>query len=197
LEGEDEMAETQATTGSKAAKPAAGKPATEPKVTTIVVKFPVSADAERAFRALNKTLRDEDKAIYQGAVVSRREDGELRIKDMRDLGLTNIIVDAADATMSIGLGSLGLLLGIAGAGLNVLVSTVRLAKNSAGQVVGLASETLAYPRRKMLCAYEAGPEVVKASKGLAPGETAIVVTADEKTALDLAADLKNSGGEVV
>ena len=191
------MAEAQATTKAAAAKPAVNKAAVKPDVSTIVVKFPRSADANKAFRTLNKTLRDENKTIHQGAVVSRKENGELRVRDMRDLGLVDLMVDAANATISVGLGGLGLLVGVASAGLKILFDTARLAKNSAGQVVTVAGETLAYPSRKLLGAYEAGPEIVKASRDLAPGETAIVVTADAKTAHALAADLEQGGGKVV
>jgi hypothetical protein len=190
------MSETQVSTKPKATR-SSSKAAAEPRVDTIVVKFPSSSDAEKAMRTLNRTLRDEEKTIYQGALVSRKADGELRIRDISEVGLGSIAVDAADATLSIGMGGIGLLLGAATAGLKVLFDTARLAKVSAGQVMNLASETLTYPTRKLLGAWEAAPEVLKATKSLDRGEIAIVVTADEKTARELAADLEKQGGEVV
>lgn len=186
------MAETQTTTKRKSA---AGKPVVEgPVATTIVAKFEDAADAEKALRTLNKTLRDEEKTIYQGAIVSREEDGEVHIKDMRDLGLADIIIDAADATIGIGLSGMGLLVGMATAGLDLMFDTIRVVRNSAGQVIGVTAEALAYPNRKLLKSYQPGSEILKAGDGLQPGDTAIVVTADEATASELATDLARKGG---
>ena len=130
-------------------------------------------------------------------MVSLREDGKLKFKDMRDFGLTDIFVDAADTTISIGLGGLGLMMGVATAGLNFVFDSLRLVRNNAGQVIGLAGEVLAYPNRKLMSAYEPGAEMRKLSKNLEPGETAVVVTADPNTAADLATDLARSGGKLL
>jgi len=186
------MAETKTST-MPGAKAATGEEA----ITTVVAKFDERADAERALRALNRILRDEEKMIYQGAVVTRRDDGELRVSDMRDLGLADIIMDTADATLRIGLGGIGLVTGAFMAGLNVAVDMVRYVRNSAEQILNVVGESLSYPERMLLSSYEPGEEITLPATGLAPGESAIVVKADQKTALDLAADLKRSGGELL
>ena len=162
----------------------------EAAIQTVVAKFDDPGDAEKA-------LRDEDKLIYEGGVVALDKDGELEFKDMRDIGLADIFVDAADTTISIGLGGLGLLMGVATAGLNFVFDSFRLVKNNAGQVVGLAGAVLAYPNRKLLSSYQPGTEIRKLSKSLKPGETAVVVTADPDTAATLATDLARSGGELL
>ena len=166
-------------------------------IQTVVAKFEDPADAEKALRKVTKALRDEDKLIYEGGVVSLREDGKLKFKDMRDFGMTDIFVDAADTTISIGLGGLGLMMGVATAGLNFVFDSLRLVRNNAGQVIGLAGAVLAYPNRKLMSAYEPGAEMLKLSKNLEPGETAVVVTADPDTAANLATDLARSGGELL
>jgi hypothetical protein len=166
-------------------------------IQTVVAKFENPADAEKALRKVTKALRDEDKLIYEGGMVALDRDGELEFMDMRDIGLADIIVDAADTTISIGLGGLGLLMGVATAGLNFVFDSLRLVKNNAGQVIGLAGEVLAYPNRKLLSNYRPGAETLKLSKSLKPGETAVVVTADPDTAATLATDLARSGGELL
>jgi hypothetical protein len=166
-------------------------------IQTVMAKFEDPADAEKALRKVTKALRDEDKLIYEGGVVSLREDGKLKFKDMRDFGLTEILVDAADTTISIGVGGLGLMMGVATAGLKFVFDSLRLVRNNAGQVIGLAGEVMAYPNRKLMSAYEPGAEMVKLSKNLEPGETAVVVTADPDTAAGLATDLARSGGKLL
>ena len=69
-------------------------------IQTVVAKFEDPADAEKALRKVTKALRDEDKLIYEGGVVSLREDGKLKFKDMRDFGMTDIFVDAGDVVGS-------------------------------------------------------------------------------------------------
>jgi uncharacterized membrane protein len=192
------MTEKQSAAKPAAAKPAAGNPeAQEPVATTVVARFDDPADAQKAFRTLSKTLRNEGRTIYEGAVVSRKDSGEVRIKDMRDLGLSDIILDATDATIQIGVGGLGLLLGMAKAGAGVMVDSIRLVRDSAGRVIGVTAEALSYPGRKLLSAYEPGAEIARASTGLKPGDTAIIVTADQATAAELATDLAQSGGKLL
>jgi hypothetical protein len=169
----------------------------EAAIQTVVAKFDDSYDAEKALRKVTKALRDQDKLIYEGGVVALDEGGELEFKDMRDIGLTDIIVDAADTTISVGLGGLGLVMGVAMAGLNFVFDSLRLVKNNAGQVIGLAGEVLAYPNRKLLSSYRPGAETLKLSKSLKPGETAVVVTADPDTAANLATELARSGGQLL
>jgi len=170
---------------------------TEAAIQTVVAKFDDQADAEKALRKVTKALRDEDKLIYEGGIVALDKDGDLDFKDMRDIGLGDIIVDAADTTLSIGLGGLGLLMGVATAGLNFVFDSLRLVRNSASQVIGLAGEVMSYPNRQLLSKYQPGTEVRKLSKSLQPGETAVVVTADPDTAAMLATDLARSGGELL
>jgi hypothetical protein len=169
----------------------------EAAIQTVVAKFDDPADAEKALRKVTKALRDDDKLIYEGAVVTLDKNGEARVKDIKDIGLSDLIVEAADTTISIGIGGLGLLMGVATAGLNFVFDSMRLVRNNAGQVVGLAGNVLAYPNRMLMSAYQPGAEAIKVSKNLAAGETAVVVTADPDTAAELATSLARSGGELL
>ena len=97
-------------------------------------------------RKVSRALRDDDKTIYEGAVVTLDRRGDVEVKDMKEIGLRDIIVDAADTTLSIGIGGLGLLMGVATAGVKFVFDSVRLVTNNAGQVIGLAGEVLSYPK---------------------------------------------------
>ncbi len=165
--------------------------------TTVAAKFDDSRAAEKALRKVNRTLRDEDKTIYEGAVVTLDRRGDLEIKDMKDIGLRDILVDAADTTISIGIGGIGLLMGVATAGAKFVLDSVRLVTNNAGQVIGLTGEVLSYPSRMMMSDYAAGREVVKIGESLEAGEVAVVITADPGTAAGLATDLARSGGRLL
>ena len=81
--------------------------------TTVAAKFDDSHAADKALRKVNRTLRDEDKTIYEGAVVTLDRRGDLEIKDMKDVGLGDVIVHATNTTISIDVGGIGLLMGIA------------------------------------------------------------------------------------
>lgn len=163
----------------------------------VVARFDDPKQAEDALRAMNKALRDESKTISQGAVVSLRRNGSLRVRDFRDMGLGDLVMSAADLTIDVGAQSAKIALTALLVGAGLLLDGLRLVKNSAGRAVGLAGVTLSLPSRRALDDFAAGDELQSLSVSLEPGDTAVVVVADNETAAELATKLVHSGGTLV
>lgn len=164
---------------------------------TVVARFGDPKQAEDALRVMNKALRDESKTISQGAVVSLRRSGSLRVRDFRDMGLGDLAVSAADLTIDVGVQGAKMALTALLVGAGLFVDGLRLVKNSAGRAVGLAGVTLSLPSRRALDDFAAGDELQSLSVSLEPGDTAVVVVADSETAAELATKLVHSGGTLV
>jgi hypothetical protein len=163
----------------------------------VVARFDDPKEAEDALRIMNKALRDESKTIYQGALVSLRRNGSLRVRDFKDIGLGDLVMSTADLTVDVGVQSAKIALTALLVGAGLLLDGLRLVKNSASRAIGLAGVTLSLPSRRDLADFTSGDELQSLSVGLEPGDTAVVVVADHDTAGELATKLAQSGGTLV
>jgi hypothetical protein len=167
----------------------------QPRV--VVARFDDPKQAEDALRVMNKALRDESKTIYQGALVSLRRNGSLRVRDFMDMGVGDMVLSAADLTIDLGVESAKIALTALLVGAGLFWDGLRLVKDSASRAVGLAGVTLSLPSRRDLADFTSGDELQSLSVGLEPGDTAVVVVADQDTAGELATKLAQSGGTLV
>ncbi|MEA3335167.1 MAG: hypothetical protein U9R25_04605 [Chloroflexota bacterium] len=170
------------------------EPASEPEM--IVVRFTDEKDAEDAIHIVNKALRKRNETIYQGALVTRGEDNELHVRDLRDMGLFDIITGTVGLTFDLGRGGLHLMLSAAMASLGFFVGGWRLLRNTASRSATLVGSTWTIPKRRQLESFEAGDALESSDAGLEPGTSAVVIVADHETASELATDLVRSGGEI-
>ena len=175
---------------------AASQQETPPGVDTIVVKFDDDLAAARAVRVINKALRKRKDTIYQGAVVSRKNEDDYEVEDMRDMGLSDVITGTAGIGIALGRDGFKLVWSAARSGLNLISSGFRLLRRTALASMGLAGATWTIPSRRRLDDYdEAGAQ--STATALEPGSSAVVIVADRETAAELATDLVRSGGELV
>lgn len=163
----------------------------------VVARFDDAKQAEDALRVINKALRDESKTISQGALVSLRRNGSLRVRDFRDMGLGDMVMSAADLTIDVGVQSAKIALTALLVGAGLFLDGLRLVKNSADRAIGLAGVTLSLPSRRDLDDFAAGDELQSLSVSLERGDTAVVVVAEPDTAGELATKLAQSGGTLV
>ncbi len=162
---------------------------------TIIIKFDDEIEAARAVRVLNKALRRRHDTIYQGALVSREEDEQLVVEDLRDLGFADLITGTAAIGYDLGRDSLRLARTSAAVGFGLLRDSARLLQRTALRAMGVGGSTLTLPTRRGLDSFQAA-EGLGTAVILEEGETAVVVVADHETAAELMTDLVRSGGEI-
>jgi hypothetical protein len=168
----------------------------ENEAEVLMVTFDDETAAREAVRVLNKALRNSDRTIYQGALISRMEDNELRIRDLRDLGLTDVIKGTFDLTFETGRTGLKLSWAVVSTGIGVVIGTARLAKDALSGVMSLVSSVLSMPSRRHLDRYDASEQIQETSETVEPGTTTLVILGTPETVKDLATDLARSGGRI-
>lgn len=164
---------------------------------TLVVTFEKRKDAEEAIRVVNKALRKRHDTIYQGAFVSLDEDRKVKIKDLHDTGLTDVISGGVGFVFDTGLDGFQLLWSALGAGVVFFGGGWRLLRSTVRRGSALAGTTWTIPRRRRLEPFGTEGHMEPTSVDLAPGGSAVVIVADHETAAKLATDLVNRGGEIV
>lgn len=150
--------------------------------------------ARNAVRILNKALRSEQRTIYQGALLSRGKDNALTIRDLRDMGLGELITGTADLTLDTSRTGLKLTWAVVSTGVGVVVGVGRLAKNTFDRAMGLLGSFFSIPSRRRLERFDAGMQVQELGVQLPEGKTAVIIIADHETAAELTTDLVRSGG---
>ncbi|MFN2137753.1 MAG: hypothetical protein ACK2UK_17470 [Candidatus Promineifilaceae bacterium] len=193
----DDAAEAVAEIIEEVQEAAAESEAAAAEPETIVVTFENELDAERAVRVINKALRRREDSIYQGAMVQRRGEDELKVEDLRDMGLGDVITGTAGIVIDFGRDGARLAWSLVTSGTSLVAAGFRLLRKTALQTANLAGSTRTIPQRRHLEMF-LGDEALQAEmSGLEPGETAVVIVADHDTASELVTDLVRSGGELV
>jgi hypothetical protein len=162
----------------------------------LVVKFGNEIDAARAVRVINKALRDRQDTIYQGAMISREENDELKVEDLSDMGLSDVITGTAALGFDLGRDGVRLVWTAATTAAALVTAGFKLLQRTALMASGLAGATRTIPQRRRMEALFDEDDLQETAIDLQPGETAVVLVADFDTASDLAADLVRSGGEL-
>lgn len=162
----------------------------------LVVTFDDEQAAQDAVRVLNQALRDNRQTIYQGALLSRAADDTLRIRDLREMGLGDLITGTAGLTIDTGRAGLKLTWAAVSTGVAVVVGGFRLARDTVGRAGGLAGSMLSIPSRRRLDRFDPDEQVQQRGEGLEAGKTAVVILANHETAAELATDLVRSGGRI-
>jgi hypothetical protein len=174
--------------------PEAGAFASTPD--TIVVTFADELAAERAVRIVNRALRMRKDTIYQGAMIHRLGENELKVEDLRDMGLADVITGSAGIVFDLGRDGVRLAWSLVTAGTSFIAAGFRLLRKTALQTVNLAGSTRTIPQRRELDQFYSEEELQTETTRLEPGTTAVVIVADHETASELATDLVRSGGEL-
>jgi hypothetical protein len=150
--------------------------------------------AQNGVRILNKALRSEHRTIYQGALLSRDKDNALTIRDLRDMGLGELITGTADLTLDTSRSGLKLTWAVVSTGVGVVVGAGRLAKNTFNRAMGLLGSFFSIPSRRRLERFNPDAQVQELGLQLPEGKTAVIIVADHETAAELTTDLVRSGG---
>ena len=165
---------------------------------TLVVTFKTRQEAEEALRVVNKALRDRKKSIYQGALVSRPEEGEeISVFDLHDTGLREIVKGSFSVAYDTTRDGFRLVWSTLGAGVFFFTGGWRLVRSVTRRSLALAGSTWTIPRRRRLDTFGSGGQVEPTGVTVEPGGSAVVILADHDTASQLATDLARSGGEIV
>ena len=152
----------------------------------IVARFDNRSEAQRALKTLNKTLKNQNAAIDQGALVTRALDGILEIEKLNDNTLTNLVTDAFNLTTYVVVGSTKIVAGAVGASFGLLSS-------SFGRATALASSVAAVTVNRART-FAGGDKPLRRIGGtLEPGAAAVMVVVDSAHAEQVAAIL--NGGE--
>lgn len=168
----------------------------ENEAEVLVVTFDSEEAARSAVRVLNQALRDEDRTIYQGALLSRAADNELRIRDLRDMGLGDLITGTAGLTIDTGRSGLKLTWAAVSTGVGVVIGGLRLARNTIDRAAGLLGSFWSIPSRRRLDRFDPDEQVQERGQDLEAGKTAVVILASHETAAELATKLARSGGRL-
>ena len=164
---------------------------------TLVVTFEKEKDAQEAIRVINKALRKRHGSIYQGALVSQDEENEVKIQDLHDTGLTDVVRGGLDLVFDTGRDGFRLVWSTLGAGMFFFGGGWRLVRSTVRRGLGLLGTTWTIPRRRRLETFGAEGKVAPTGVELEPGGSAVVIVADHETAVGLATELVKSGGEIV
>jgi uncharacterized membrane protein len=152
----------------------------------IVARFDNRSEAQRALKTLNKTLKNQNVALDQGALVTRAPDGILEIEKLNDNTLTNLVTDAFNLTTYVAVGSAKIVAGTLSASFGLLSSSFGRATALAGSV---AAVTVNRART-----FAGGDKPLRRIGGtLEPGAAAIMVVVDTAHAEQVAAVL--NGGK--
>ena len=152
----------------------------------IVARFDNRSEAQRALKTLNKTLKNQNVALDQGAVVTRAPDGILEIEKLNDNTLTNLVTDAFNLTTYVVVGSAKIVGGALGESFGLLTSSFGRASALVGSV---AAVTVNRART-----FTGGDKPLRRIGGtLEPGAAAIMVVVDSAHAEQVAAVL--NGGK--
>ncbi len=168
----------------------------EEEAEVVLVTFDSEEAAQNAVRILNKALRDSDRTIYQGAMISRMKDNELRIRDLRDMGLGDLITGTADLGLDFGRTGLKLTWAVVSTGVGVVVGVGRLAKSTFDRAMGLLGTFFSIPDRRRLRPFEQDEQVQQSTEMLPEGKTAVLLVANAETARELTTDLVRGGGAI-
>ena len=148
----------------------------------IVARFDNRSEAQRALKTLNKTLKNQNAALDQGALVTRAPDGILEIEKLNDNTLTNLVTDAFNLTTYVAVGSAKIVTNTIGASFGLLSSSFSRASALAGSV---AAVTVNRART-----FAGGDKPLRRIGGtLEPGAAAIMVVVDSAHAEQVAAVL--------
>ena len=152
----------------------------------IVARFDNRSEAQRALKTLNKTLKNQNVALDQGAVVTRAPDGILEIEKLNDNTLTNLVTDAVNLTTYVVVGSAKIVGGAVGESFGLLTSSFGRATALVGS---MAAVTVNRART-----FTGGDKPLRRIGGtLEPGAAAIMVVVDSAHAEQVAAVL--NGGK--
>jgi uncharacterized membrane protein len=161
----------------------------EVKRQVIVARFDNRSEAQKALKALNKTIKSDNVELRQGALVTRAPDGILEIEKLNDNSLSKLGSDAVNLTTYVVAGSA-----------KIVASTVRasfgLLTNGLGRAGQLAGSVMAVSANRART-FTGGDKPLRRIGGtLAPGAAAIMVVVDAAHADEVAAIL-NGGAPLV
>jgi uncharacterized membrane protein len=155
----------------------------EPQRQVIVARFDDRGEAQKALKALNKTLKTQNVELQQGALVTRAPDGILEIEKLgEDSNLRKLTTDAANLTAFLAVGSAKIVGSAVTASFSLLSSSIGKAAALAGAAAALTSD-----RARSLTGGD--KPLRKIGGSLEPGASAVVVVVDTAHAAKVAAVL--------
>jgi uncharacterized membrane protein len=160
----------------------------------IVAKFDDSRSAQRALREVKKVMSQQQVAVREGAVIVRDVDGELHIRDVREMGLSDVFLGTTDLTMALGRDGFNLTMRLLGGAVGLAAAGVSLALRSAWRAAVLTGAILATPGRKLSSYLRLDKYMQTVGEDLEPGTAAVILVLADDQDGDLAEVLAGSGG---
>jgi uncharacterized membrane protein len=162
---------------------------TKSKRQVIVAQFENRSEAQKALKTLNKTIKNQNVELQQGALVTRAPDGILEIEKLNDNTLSQLTTDAFNLTTFVAMGSAKLVVSTVQAGFGLFGSSLRRGADLASSV---AAVTVNRAR-----SFTGGDKPLRRIGGsLKPGAAAIMVVVDADHADAVAAVLNGGPGKI-
>lgn len=82
----------------------------------LIATFPSDKDAQSAVEHVERVLAATDRNLQQGALISRSEDGQLAVRDLKDTSLRDIVASGTNLAIFLGAGTVKIALNATKAG---------------------------------------------------------------------------------
>jgi uncharacterized membrane protein len=149
----------------------------------IVAQYESRGEAQKALKALDKTVKTQNVELQQGAIVTRAPDGILEIQKLNDNTLRQLASDTVDLTTFVVVGSAKIVAGTVRASFGLLTSGFGRAAALAGSAAAVATNRAR--------TFTGGDKPLRRIGGsLKPGGAAIMVVVDADHAEQVAAVLE-------
>jgi uncharacterized membrane protein len=154
----------------------------QPKRQVIVAQFENRSEAQKALKALHKSIKTQNVELQQGAIVTRAPDGILEIEKLNDNTLRQLASDAYNLTAFVTVGSVKIIASTVTASVGLLTSGLRRSAALAGSVAAVGANRAR--------SFTGGDKPLRRIGGtLKPGAAAIMVVVDADHATEVAAVL--------
>jgi predicted flap endonuclease-1-like 5' DNA nuclease len=156
----------------------------------VVARFASKEDAQQALERMEDVLKATNGTLAEGALVMRRDDGEVEVVDLRDTAFSDIVAGAADLTFFIAGG-------VAKIAFNTAVSGIALLMRGTGRFVDLAGSIVFFPAKKLVRRLSPVKKMAQVAQSLSPGTAALVLEVNERLQSALEETVRVAGGEVI
>jgi predicted flap endonuclease-1-like 5' DNA nuclease len=156
----------------------------------IVAKFENQDQAEQALGQVEQVLKATGSKLDEGTLVARDAAGEVKVVDLKDTAMSDIIANAADLTLYLALGTVKIAFSTAVSGLALLME-------STGRFASLLGSVALFPVKKISRLFFSTDALERLGITLDPGNAAVVIQVAERHLATLQDALKTAGGEIV
>lgn len=156
----------------------------------LIATFPSDRDAQSAVKHVERVLAATDRNLQQGALISRSEDGQLAVRDLKDTSLRDIVASGTNLAIFLGAGTVKI-------ALNATKAGAALFWHSGSRFLELTGAVATYPVKKLGAFARSDDEALALGKKLAPGSIAVALVVDVESTAAVRDAIAAAGGTIV